>query len=202
MDQCQPAIDFFQKYGSGVNKCTGDIQVVWERQHAVDEVTCYKAGSNCHANTTFCLHKDGGHFGRPTFATAFPMHDEVFDFFARDACSITGGMWSHIDKRCTCKDGNYASTYCLTEDWHGHATVRPQSATSTVSSSSIGFAVVVLIFVMAVFYFLAREERKYAEFKMVSTVELAEFPDDDPRVVPEDSPIVRRRRALRLCGNL
>lgn len=108
-----------------------------------DDVTCYTF-ENCVANTTYCVHTDNkGHFNfQQRFEQAFPMHYEIAEFFARDACTIHGGTWrisasslssstSHpqqqpTSSRCTCQSPYYGM-YCF--DMVGGTTVlAPTSA--------------------------------------------------------------------------
>jgi hypothetical protein len=176
VDQCESARDFFQKFGANVNQCKGEgeLELSFETEEE-SAITCYQAGTNCKANTTFCIHKEGGHFNRPSFEKAFPMTDEVTRFFARDACENVGdGTWSPGDHTCICPAANSGATYCLSEGWEDHVHDLP---TLSNGPNAVGAAVGVLFlfFIVGIIFLLAKKKRKYKDFNMISTVELSDF---------------------------
>ncbi|CAJ1930885.1 unnamed protein product [Cylindrotheca closterium] len=205
-DQCQSATSFVDTFGQTVNHCQGEptqlLEKLYREQRA--DVTCYQAGSNCWANTTYCIHNHRGHFNRPSLEAAFPMSDEVSDFFARDACeNVGGGSWSSEERYCTCDnivvgDSSYCLNLAWTEryqepDWANYS-IADGGTTSSLGAIALSFVIIVAflgIFVMA------REERKYRHFKAVSTFELSDF-SVDPKLDDEDDifrprlPIVTR----------
>lgn len=187
-DQCQSATSFVDAFGKTVNHCQGEPTQLLEHTYrqARAEVTCYQAGSNCWANTTYCIHNHRGHFNRPSLSKAFPMTDEVSDFFARDACEVVGGgNWSSQEKACTC-DGSVedASTYCLDKGWTGrfeepdwtHYSISDDGVLN--SAFAIGVAAVIILGLVLGMFVMAREERKYRQFKAISTFELSDFSMD------------------------
>jgi len=200
VDQCQSATDFVDAFGKTVNHCQGEptisLEQIYRKGRA--EVTCYQAGSKCWANTTYCIHNHRGHFNRPSLSKAFPMSDEVSDFFARDACeTVGGGSWSSEERACTC-DGvvGDASSYCLDQGWTGrfqepdwaHYSISDGGIMSNATAIALSIVMIVLFLIMFV---LAKEERKYRDFKAVSTFELSDF-SVDPKLDDEDETFRRR----------
>jgi hypothetical protein len=191
VDQCESARDFFQKFGANVNQCKGNVnfkgseigtapgelELSFEIEEA-SAITCYQAGSNCKANTTFCIHKEGGHFNQPSFEKAFPMTDEVTAFFARDACeNVGGGTWSSGDHTCVCPAANSGATYCLAEGWEDHVHDLP-TLSNAPNAVDAAVGVGVLFFIVGIIFLLAKEERKHKGFKIISTFELSDFSTD------------------------
>ena len=203
-DQCQSATNFVDAFGKTVNHCEGEptklLEQIYRGKRA--DVTCYQAGSKCWANTTYCIHNHRGHFNRPSLAAAFPMSDEVIDFFARDACeTVGGGSWSSEEKACTCDGLVGNSSYCLDQGWTERFQEPDWTNYSisddgpTTSAGAIGLSFIIIVAVLGIFV-MAREERKYRQFKAVSTFELSDF-SVDPKLDDEDDtffpqPIVAR----------
>jgi poly(3-hydroxybutyrate) depolymerase len=94
------------------NKAT-DANMVIDNEGRVG-VECYTAmGVECLSNTTICMHNTAGHFNTPSFNDAFPMANEVMDFFARDACEVYHGQWNGADNGgCICP-ANKRGMFCL-----------------------------------------------------------------------------------------
>lgn len=107
-----------------------------------DAVTCYTY-PNCQANTTYCIHQHKAHFNHPSFQAAFPMANEIADFFARHACETYGGGQWIIDtstgqSRCICPGTTTTATsqtrqYC--PPWEGSSSNTTPKPTLTVPSS-------------------------------------------------------------------
>lgn len=213
VDHCESAMHFFQEFGANVNQCTGKVRSISMGSDSLSTpcthceieldgslvtethsgVTCYQAGSNCKANTTLCIHTEGGHFNRPSFEAAFPMTDEVFQFFARHACeSIGDGTWSPEDHRCGCRSERGGATYCLDQAWEGHV---HDSQVHSNGPNATGAAVGAILLVIVIISFLAKGERKYRDFKIVSTFELSEFSIDE---IQDDDKTSRKSLSSRL----
>jgi len=106
-------------------------------------IDCYTAmGVECLSNTTICMHNNtAGHFNRPSFNDAFPMANEVMDFFARDACEVYHGRWNGAIATpqtggrggCVCP-ANRRGVFCL-DDASSTAGGNEASTTKTISSS-------------------------------------------------------------------
>jgi len=193
VDQCQSAVDFVRSFGQTVNHCQGEEFVSLERiyQKARSIVTCYQVGSDCRANTTYCIHSHGGHFKSPSFEKSFPMTGQIGDFFARDACeNVGGGSWSLEYKNCDCSSGgdndiDNTASYCLNKGWKGRfdqpdwANYSPRlsddGSMSNVGLAATSFAIIFAFFAV---YLMAREEKKYRQFKSISAVELTDFSVD------------------------
>ncbi len=112
--QCISVTEGWDDWATNVNHCIGSTTTY----QVDDETTCYYGGS-CQANTTLCVYDNKGHFNRPSFSRAFPMFDEIGHFFARDACSLRGGVWNIAEKNCKCQEtsGVNTNTYCLSSDY-------------------------------------------------------------------------------------
>lgn len=192
-EQCQAAPDFVTSFAKTVNHCEGEPTVSLEQVYTGEraDVTCYQAGSNCWANTTYCIHNHRGHFNHPSFERAFPMMDEISEFFVRDACEVVGkGSWSTENATCDCVNGNEGFAYCLNNDW-AESYQEPDWASMSVSPgesmsniSAIGLAAIILMAFIAMFL-LAREERKYHQFKAVNTFEMTDW-SVDPKLDEDD----------------
>eukprot|EP00573_Skeletonema_grethae_P013779 CAMPEP_0201703676 /NCGR_PEP_ID=MMETSP0578-20130828/40368_1 /ASSEMBLY_ACC=CAM_ASM_000663 /TAXON_ID=267565 /ORGANISM="Skeletonema grethea, Strain CCMP 1804" /LENGTH=319 /DNA_ID=CAMNT_0048191513 /DNA_START=202 /DNA_END=1161 /DNA_ORIENTATION=- len=104
-DTCTDVMDVAINWAVEVNGCKNDETLLAETSYAnTDEgIFCLTSSSNCHANTTICTYEHSGHFNRPSFDKAFPMANEVMNFFARDACEVNDGSWDSVDKMCSCK---------------------------------------------------------------------------------------------------
>jgi len=190
VDQCQPMTDFVDIFAKTLNHCEGEPTLTLEQSYTSEraKVTCYQAGDNCWTNTTYCIHDHRGHFNRPSLGEAFPMMNDVSDFFARDACeTVGGGSWSSKDGLCSCKSVNETYTFCLDQDWEGRYQA-PDWTHYKISDGgnlgAIGMAVLIILAFITLFV-LAKQERKYRQFKAVSTFELSEF-SVDPRL--DDGP--------------
>jgi poly(3-hydroxybutyrate) depolymerase len=112
-DQCTSATDVFEKWAHIINKCAsaGEFEISFQDESR--QISC-RTGINCAANTTYCTHKRK-HFNGPSFEAAFPMTNEIGDFFARDACGINGGIWSAPWRNCSCDTASSGGRgiYCL-----------------------------------------------------------------------------------------
>jgi poly(3-hydroxybutyrate) depolymerase len=95
--------------------------------YSTPDVTCYSF-EQCRANTTYCIHQHKGHFNMPSFAKAFPMFQEIAEFFARDACSSVyypqqggggeRGYWIVNDSTAPLQQQRRGSCHCA-QDWQG-----------------------------------------------------------------------------------
>lgn len=85
-----------------MNKCSGVTATFKDDSRGIE---C-RSGNDCISNTTLCVYNNGGHFNRPSFSEAFPMFDEVGNFFAKDACLQNNGRWSN--KLCLCDNNSKA----------------------------------------------------------------------------------------------
>lgn len=122
-EQCTSVTEGWDNWAAKVNNCNGPTTTTQLKLGSSDNskdgddegtITCYYGGS-CQANTTLCVYDDRGHFNRPSFSIAFPMFDEIGHFFARDACSLSGGRWDIAERKCICgEEINMSSrAYCL-----------------------------------------------------------------------------------------
>lgn len=114
-DTCTGVIDVAKNWAIQVNGCHNDEHLLLETSYAdTDEgIQCLTA-TNCTANTTICLYDHSGHFNQMSFDTAFPMANEVMNFFAGEACEINNGKWDRISKTCSCHS-KFSGTFCLDE---------------------------------------------------------------------------------------
>eukprot|EP00980_Cylindrotheca_fusiformis_P004383 scaffold925_cov129-Cylindrotheca_fusiformis.AAC.36 len=179
LEECESANDFFRRFGVIANQCTGKVHRSSFDQAVVEiGVTCYEAGSNCNANTTLCIHSDGGHFNRPSFESAFPMMDEVFNFFARNACEQIGdGSWSPREHSCICQAESNGGSFCLpVGGWEGNVHTLPVNDSSGPSTIGATFGAVLVVALLI--FLLAKKERKYRDFAMVPTFELSDMSEN------------------------
>jgi poly(3-hydroxybutyrate) depolymerase len=144
--QCRSATDVFENWAKTINKCSGDFETSYKDESR--QISC-RTGVDCAANTTYCVHK-AQHFNTPSFEKAFPMTNEIGDFFARDACGIHGGMWSPQWRNCSCDTANGRGTYCLVgADTESSASasllVGEESVARTGSSAIVATGVVFLL---------------------------------------------------------
>lgn len=211
-DQCQSAPGFVHAFGETVNHCQGEEFVSLDRVYrkARSTMTCYQAGSNCWANTTYCVHSHGGHFNNPSFEKSFPMTGQIGDFFARDACeNVGGGSWSSGTKNCTCsidgdRDINSTATYCLSDgwkerfhqpDWENYSLPLSEDDEGVTNFGIVASSFLILL-VFAVMFVMAREQKRYGQFKPVA-VELTDFSvDPDPKWEDDNDLILSRRPNL------
>lgn len=118
IDQCNPISDVFERWAKEVNQCETDengMVKISEEKNDGTGITCYKATGSCLAETKYCMHQNKSHFNVPSFEKAFPMSEEIADFFATDACSQNKGVWNSSTKSCDCADGgNTGGLYCAT----------------------------------------------------------------------------------------
>jgi hypothetical protein len=143
-DQCTSATDVFESWAHNINKCTGDFEISFQDDSR--QISCH-TGTNCAANTTYCTHKRQ-HFTDPSFEMAFPMTNEIADFFARDACGIQGGMWSAPWRNCTCDTATGRGVYCLgrsTESSPASLLEREERVASKGSTAIIATGIVFLL---------------------------------------------------------
>lgn len=208
VDQCQSATDFVEAFGRTVNHCKGNPTKLLEKVfgHERAQVTCYEAGSNCLANTTYCIHNHRGHFNKKQFGNAFPMTQEVSDFFSKDACeTVGGGSWSSEERYCRCDEsaGN-SLPYCLGHGWTERFQepdwAHQSDGGGVTNTGALALSFVIILAFLGMFV-MAREERKYRQFRAVSTFELSDFTvdphlDDDDTFDFRPRPIVSLRPTL------
>lgn len=149
MDTCTSVELKMQEWASStLNDCRGDSsdgstaltpRITLEQPGAV---TCYMY-SKCRANTTYCIHQNKGHFNNPSFQAAFPMANDIADFFARHACQVFGGgQWTmdsdRDQSRCVCPAGatTTMTTSSQTQKYCPPAVVEGNSSSSTGFQSS------------------------------------------------------------------
>jgi len=99
--------------------------------HKEKRITC-STFHDCQANTTFCIHEGKGHFNRPSFQVAFPMSQEIANFFGRHMCfegNDGGAAWDEEKHVCVCPKGE-TEPYCLKSK-------RSEKATTNVPSHVI-----------------------------------------------------------------
>lgn len=96
--QCTSVDQAFDIWARKVNQCSGVTTTLKDDKRGIE---C-RSGDDCISNSTLCVYNNAGHFGKGSFSVAFPMFEEVGDFFARDACLLNKGRWSN--KVCTCSD--------------------------------------------------------------------------------------------------
>ena len=203
-DTCTSAEQKMQEWASpSINDCRSSSSSSGQTYPAVtqpqitinkpDSVTCYTY-LNCLANTTYCIHKNKGHFNRPSFEASFPMATEIADFFARHACQTGGGgQWTkeeeenQMESRCVCQaaPGSNGKKYCHTPDGNNTLSL-PTSSLSTLAAGQEGsapgtveYGVALLSFILiavglllALYYYSSSRRRTYKGFDKVSTVEL------------------------------
>jgi hypothetical protein len=124
-DTCISVMAVVQNWAHEVNGCALEAEGVVENISSVpgakfiasytDQergVECLTAtGKECKSNTTICLYNHSGHFNRPSFNKAFPLAEEVIDFFAKDACKSHEGKWNETSGVCTCPE-NRVGVFC------------------------------------------------------------------------------------------
>lgn len=162
-ETCVSVMDVAQNWASMINGCRVDENVpslvltsitnnkAKDTNMIVDDddddddgrvgIECYTAmGVECLSNTTICMHNTAGHFNAPSFNDAFPMANEVMDFFARDACEVYHGRWNGAIATqtggrggCVCP-ANRRGMFCL-DDASSTAGGNETTATKTISSS-------------------------------------------------------------------
>ena len=114
VNACISAEGVLRSWAVDVNGCASDSAMSLSMEDNSRGVTCHTIGGvGCRANSTICVHSTEAHFNKPSFEAAFKMHDEIGDFFARDACSINAGTWSAEDRRCKCDSASAGGRYCL-----------------------------------------------------------------------------------------
>lgn len=112
-DTCTDVMDVARNWAVEVNECKNDKTLLNETSYTdTDEGIRCLTSSNCNANTTICTYEHSGHFNRPSFDRAFPMANEVVNFFARDACEVNDGRWNSVDKTCSCVT-EISGPFCL-----------------------------------------------------------------------------------------
>ena len=156
IEECTSTQDVVASWAASINGCPKNLQP--QILYSVpDDVTCYNYDDasvveskgaadappphdgTCRANTTYCIYENRGHFNRKgSFPQAFPMSRDIANFFARDACSISGqGSWDPHERTCACdsssiggiaKENTDPLIYCI----------ETGSATTPEASSSLG----------------------------------------------------------------
>lgn len=165
-DECTPATSVFEQWASHVNQCSEGTHVSFQDE----AITCHTGSGNCLANATLCIHANSGHFNVPSFAKAFPMTNEIADFFAQDACAINGGEWSSSNMNCSCKNGA-KGTYCLNKlpTVSQHASVNEQNVDggARIDLNSL-IVVLVGIALLVVLITLIKSKARYSGWTKVS----------------------------------
>ena len=104
--------DIAQKQNSCISGEDGTFQFEQSFEDVHRGISCMTAtGKSCIANSTICLYNHSRHFG--SFATEFPMKEQVMDFFATDMCISKNGLWSDRNKTCYCQETKFESTFCF-----------------------------------------------------------------------------------------
>lgn len=113
-DTCTDVKDVAMSWAVSVNGCKHDETLLTDTSYTNtgEGILCLTSSSTCHANTTICTYKHSGHFNSQSFGKAFPMANEVMNFFARDACEVNDGSWDSVDKICSCK-AKLSGPHCL-----------------------------------------------------------------------------------------
>lgn len=191
-ERCVFVLDVMKNFASEVNSCDvgegnskGDVQLEQSFADTERGITCFTSSSpSCVANSTICLYEHSGHFNSPSFEDAFPMAEQVMDFFARDACEINNGFWNYDRKDCDCrKDSGYGGTYCFD---HGPEKGKNTLELADVKDASYTWEPIynagILIFVFTVLYVVRHwgGRRKWKEEGELGesdeTVELVDTP--------------------------
>ncbi|KAL3796934.1 hypothetical protein HJC23_000687 [Cyclotella cryptica] len=141
-ERCVSIQDVMKNFATEVNNCNigeghskSDVRLEESFVDTQRGITCFTSSSrSCVANNTICLYEHSGHFNIPSFGVAFPMVEQVMDFFARDACEINSGLWNNQRKECVCRrESGYGGTYCF--DRVGYA--GPTNEKSTMQLSDV-----------------------------------------------------------------
>ena len=153
-DTCTGVMDVARNWAIQVNGCQDDKNLLVETSYSnTDEgIECLTSSSNDKANTTICLYEHSGHFNSPSFGKAFPMADEVINFFARDACEINNGKWDRKSKTCSCNSKILSGTFCLdaahNPDGGNRNIKEPSSISRGMVTIMIGFIILFASYVM------------------------------------------------------
>jgi poly(3-hydroxybutyrate) depolymerase len=116
-DRCVSVQDVIKDIAQRKNGCdyeVGSVQLVQSYADTKAGITCTTATSeSCLANNTICLYDHSGHFNSGSFATSFPMSEQVMDFFATDACNWNKGQWDNQNKECVCPKQGFGGKFCF-----------------------------------------------------------------------------------------
>jgi len=158
-DTCTDVMDVARDWAVEVNGCKNDETLLAETSYANkdDSIRCLTS-SNCISNTTICTYDHSGHFNQQSFDKAFPMANEVMNFFARDACEVNDGWWNGIDKTCSCNTER-SGPLCLDKvvaEYKG-------SRTSATSISRLFVAIVSFITLVLAAYAMVKKLRRHGK---------------------------------------
>ena len=116
-ERCVSVQDVMKDIAQKKNGCNYEAGVVQLEQSFEDTqkgISCLTSvGKSCIANNTICMYNHSGHFNGGSFATSFPMSEQVMDFFANEACAVNNGLWDNKNKACTCQDELVGGVFCL-----------------------------------------------------------------------------------------
>ena len=153
-DTCTDVMDVARNWAVEVNECKNDQTILSETSYAnTDEGIRCLTSPNCNANTTICTYEHSGHFNRPSFEEAFPMANEVVNFFARDACEVNDGSWNSVDKTCSCAT-DLSGLFCL-----DNLAARDEGSRMP-SSSQVFMMIIVLIALVLATYAIIQKLRR------------------------------------------
>jgi hypothetical protein len=89
-DRCVSVQDVMKDIAQRKNGCdyeVGNVQLVQSYADTRAGISCMTATSlTCLANNSICLYGHSGHFNSGSFASSFPMSEQVMHFFANDSC--------------------------------------------------------------------------------------------------------------------
>jgi len=183
----------------GAKDVPPEPRVAYSSSSGENKVTCYtfdlgKNSSNCNgtasdaaivANTTYCLYQNKGHFnhGGGGIGSSFPMHGDIANFFARDACLSKGGgnnEWDPGSRKCSCGP-EYRGAYCLDpvsaatadydkEELEQHETELVEGSAAVSKALT---ALLLLGLLGFLFYYLYRKRREHAALRKSRYTEYA-----------------------------
>lgn len=115
-DRCVSVQEVMVDIAKRKNGCdyeVGSVQLEQSFADAAKGISCMTATSaSCNANNTICLYSHSGHFNSGSFASSFPMREQVLDFFATDLCNTNNGVWSANECRCE-ENSGFGGMFCL-----------------------------------------------------------------------------------------
>ncbi|KAL7458790.1 hypothetical protein ACHAWC_010401 [Mediolabrus comicus] len=173
-DACTGVADVARNWAVEVNGCKDDENLFLDTSYKNSEKGIECSTSSGKANTTICMYDNSGHFNRPSFDKAFPMADEVINFFSQDSCGINGGKWHRNSKTCSC-NLKYSGTFCLDEAEDKHNIGGRSSSTDSPSIRRVIVTMVSMVMLVLASYVMLHKLRRRGR----SRVKYGKVEEDD-----------------------